>query len=266
MTADPGPISNVILENLKIRNVTGNSMIGIWEGASNIWLDHLDLQNSTDERISINLNTYNPQPPTNIVISWLHSRQRDTSVPLPPWAISDCAPNWCSKSLLLTGPSQMASGRYTGHHNWFQTDGRNPHIQEGFFHSFNTYYDARFITVGGGSPFTNLCAEPVYFSENDIFEHGGDQYEPMLTGDAYICGSNSGTVKATNPYLINGASVYERNPGLVPNPHTYYTYTAETADNALKQRIMANAGWQNVTPPLSPPLSPPQDLRVLQAQ
>jgi len=66
----PGPISNVIIENLKFQDNYGNGMIVIGENASDIWIDHNTFQNSVDEEIGISSGGKQLGSSNNITISW----------------------------------------------------------------------------------------------------------------------------------------------------------------------------------------------------
>jgi pectate lyase len=251
-------VTNVLITNLKLRNIVGNVMVAAMDRTSKVWLDHLDLQNPADETMFIGqgqiggLNV----PPVSVTVSWTRFRQRDLGVAFPDLGSPGCTdqgfPHWCSKSLLASGTStQNSTLLLTAHHNWLQSDGRNPHLREGRMHGFNNYHDARTVTAGGGSPWSDFCGNPAwYFSENDIYDHN-NEVEPMINGNAAICGADTGTIKATGALLLNGAQLYTRNPGSVPDPATFYSYTATTANETLRQAIMAGAGWQNVTAPVT---------------
>ena len=57
-------------------------------------------------------------------------------------------------------------------------------------------------------------------------------------------GLQSGEIKGNGNMLLSGAFIEERNSENVFTPP--YLYTAETATTALRDDIIANAGWQDV--------------------
>jgi pectate lyase len=277
-TSGTGPVGNIIIENLKFQNVGANAMVAIHEWASDVWLDHLTMQNGADEQIFVGcgnrpgtgdcaINTGANRAPTNITISWIHSKQRQGSP--PAWiTASDCGTGmWCSKSFLIgsyiTHESQI---KITAHHIWYQTDSRHPAMNNATVHAFNNWYDG--TAVGSNAVNTNLCQDAQFRSENEILERGtspGFSFDPIISGDGYLCGgSTTSNIRCDGEYLRNGATCGENNRAAVFNPSSFYTYTPDIANDALRQKIMAQSGWQKVTPPLSSLLSPPENLRVLQ--
>jgi pectate lyase len=277
------PISNIIITNLKFTNTWANAQVAIHEWASKVWLDHLTMQNSADEQLFVGcgnppgmgdcqINTGANRAPTNITISWIHFKQRQGT---PPTYVTqtDCSSTgakWCSKSFLIGSyKTQESQIKITAHHNWYQTDARHPEGAYAWVHAFNNWYDGTAAGINANN--ANICQSMKLYSENEILDLGtspGFEHNPIISGDDVSCGIGPFTAAITcvNAYLLNGALCGAQNTGSNFNPSSFYTYTPETANEALRQKIMAQSGWQNVTPPVSSPLSPPENLRVLGLQ
>jgi pectate lyase len=223
-------------------------MIIIAEQASNIWIDHNTFQNSVDEILYVGSGSRfkTGVPPRNVTISWNHC-VKPTS-------------GWTDKCLLISEHTLTMDSAVTItlHHNRYQTYVRNPSADWATIHSFNNYYDVTEI----GAQLTNHAK---YLSENDVYLARKDGAYPWVK--VYDIGGLADSVAVRNPYQINPTSTYEQlNPQLIFTPP--YPYTLDTADATLQSRIVAGAGWQNVTPPSPPqnaaPPSPPRKLHVSQ--
>jgi pectate lyase len=237
---NPLPNSNYIIHNLKFKNETGGRMICVGAGASNVWIDHNTFQNAVDEIICIGSGgVFSPSlAPQGITVSWNH------------FPAATPGQGWAGKSILVSDdPSHSGDVgiTLTLHHNRYETYVRHPLARFARIHSFNNYYDG---TIIGAQPRTNTQ----FYSENEIFRFpssGG--VNPMVWPDAYPAGGDAaGNARVINPWLINGATVRERNPGDVFNPSSYYSYAADAANAALQTAIINGAGWKNVTTPTTP--------------
>lgn len=245
---DTGPVSDVIVHNISMKNINGSGMIRVGQNASNVWIDHNTFQNAADEILYAGSGSPWVRPaPHNITISWNH---------FPP-----TTPNqgWADKVLLVSDPgaSWDADVTITLHHNHYEgTYNRHPLARWAKIHGFNNYFNKN---IQGVDARTNVQ----YYSENEIFEKNNSGVAVMLkaiTGDPVWEPEGALNAKAVNPWLINGATVEQVNPSAIFNPSSYYAYTAETANSALQAKIIGNAGRQNVTGPTS--LEAPTNLAV----
>jgi pectate lyase len=240
---NPSPVSNVIIHNLKFKNEVGGRMIGVGAYASNVWIDHNTFQNAIDEIIFVGCNSTDVAwAPHGITISWNH------------FPAATPGQGWADKSLLISGdPSYVGDAGITVslHHNRYQTYVRHPLARHAKIHAFNNYYDG---TIIGAQPRTNTQ----FYSENEIFRFpssGG--VNPMVWPDAYpASGDTAGNARVINPWLINGATVRERNPGDIFNPSAFYGYVPDVPNAALQTAIVNGAGWKNVTTPTTQPQAP----------
>ena len=67
---------NVIIENISIKNITGNAAILIAKDAFNIWVDHVTFHNPVDENLYVGSDgsdSYSGAPPHAITLAWLIS-------------------------------------------------------------------------------------------------------------------------------------------------------------------------------------------------
>lgn len=151
----------------------------------------------------------------------------------------------------------------TLHHNRYQTYVRHPLARFAKIHSFNNYFDGTVIGV-------DAVTDAQFYSENDIFRYAGGSLPMVKTwpnGTFMNAGGNDPrgclSCKVVNPWLINGATVEERNPGSIFNPSAFYGYVPDVPNAALQTAIVNGAGWKNVTGP-TVSLQAPSNLTVSQ--
>ncbi len=136
----------------------------------------------------------------------------------------------------------------TFYRNEFDSNHRQPYVAApSNIHLYNNYHhdwasESCLVAaqVFGDSP---LVAQAL--CENDIWDGnvGNRSFYPGPTGS-----SNDGETKGSGNLHLNGAFGTERNPGSVFVPP--YTYPEmQTATTGLRDAIVADVGWQNVTNP-----------------
>ena len=244
---------NVIVHNIKFDNITSNCNICIGEDASNVWIDHVTFDSPrVDETIYVGSGdgSYTGAGPKSITVSWNRF--------IGHWPPSGL-PGDSGASFLISdqGNTEDIDTTVTIHHNHFDTmQSRQPMVHWAKVHAFNNYHNKPYTCVEGRS-------NAQYYSENDIFEAESQNGDGVLVktweGGPFPAAAN---VKVVSPWLINGATVQQINASTIFNPSSYYSYTAETADEALRAKIVSNAGWQNVTSPTANSLQAPTNLVV----
>ena len=220
------PANNVILHNFTYsESTTGNSRLLIGCNAYNVWFDHLTVNTGTADCEGIYLSANNvscPDAPYNVTVSWIKF-------------VANPA-NGDHGAFLISDPSTPvdAACTCTSHHNWFvQNNVRQHYMRWITLHSFNNFHDRGDIAVQvsiGGS----------YRSDSDIFR------EPNAGAYARVKhitteGDNANTIKVNSPWLFTGGEDIEEfnTAGTFTPP---YSYTAETANAALRTAIEAGAG------------------------
>jgi len=249
-----GPVSNVIIHNISMKNNYSNGMIIVGENASNVWIDHCTFQNASDEILYVGSGSplvSNHIAPYGVTISWNFF---PTTTP---------GQGWADKSILVSDPSDTVdvATTITLHHNHYQTYIRHPVARYAKIHALNNFYQPTGRAV-------DALTDVQFYSENDIFQLMGGAANPTVK--VWVGGtlSNPGggdprgalNTKVVNPWLINGATVEQINPSTIFVPSSYYSYTPDTANSALQTAIINGAGRQNVTTPIS--LQAPTNLVV----
>lgn len=247
-------VENIIVHNIEITNTASpknternknikdaisiNSLTDA-KDTKNIWIDHVTFYKIDDGMVDIVSSGSHQNTPKNITISWSHLKDVDTSK---------------VDRAMLFGNTYSENGApdrnitVTLHHNHFdKLNSRLPHLIWGQVHAFNNYWNepassGAYITYNGQ-----------FYSENNIFEKKDGKQptvlievgpNPNIPGDP---GADS--VKSVGDWLLNGARVNERNPHSIFNPRSSYSYSAETANDSLRESVANHAGWQNVPAP-----------------
>jgi pectate lyase len=225
--------SNVILENLTLHDFGDTSKtkannpfdaIRLEKGASNVWIDHLDLSRAGDKLIAVDGGS------TNVTVSWNHFHDQ-----AQVFQIGN-----------QTNQVPDANQTLTIHHNFFDHTGyRNPVISYGKAHVYNNYL-AGWQTFGMRSE-----RKAQLYSEANIFEAGGNPRATLVKPGGDGCNDNGkhcdnspGSLKSVGDLALNGAKILTSQPDQVFNPGQLYPYRAEKADDALKQEITSQAGWR----------------------
>ncbi|UII31811.1 carbohydrate-binding protein [Fulvivirga ulvae] len=124
--------NNVIVRNLKIREVLYPNDALTIDGCSHVWIDHCELHSQIGDGIGVD--TYDglldiKKGSRYVTVSWcyLHDHMKCSLI------------GHTNNSGQQATDSQM---KITYHHNYFQnTDGRNPSIRYGAIHMYNNYFD-----------------------------------------------------------------------------------------------------------------------------
>ncbi len=233
-----GPVTNVIIENIKFKNTTSNGQLIIAENASDVWVDHCTFQDAVDEEIYVGsgsslMGTH--IAPLRVTISWCY------------FPAATNLTTFANKALLVSDPSDTvdAATTITSHHNYFETGVRNPLARWATIHAFNNYYKRNEICI-------QMRHHSKLLAENEIFEAPYAGAYPRVKVDAYAPGGElaADSVKVVNPFLVTGTETYEQiNTSSIFTPS--YTYRLETANSILQAKIVGSgkngAGWQVVT-------------------
>jgi len=237
-----GPISNVIIHNIKMEDNTSNCMIAVGEDASNVWIDHCTFHDATDEIIYIGSGTANPSndvAPYGITVSWC---KFPTTSGGGDGGTGAAELGWGDKAILIStfGETVDDGITVTLHHNHYQAIYvRNPLAHWAKVHAFNNYLDR---TISGVYAGDNVK----FYSENDIYKKHISGVTLLLNTTVNGLAANA---KCIGEYLLDGATVEELNPESIFNPSSFYSYTAETADATLLAAVEAGSGWQDVELP-----------------
>ena len=192
--------------------------------AEKFWLFHVSFNNSADELVGIS------RSPGNFTVQNCYFNQ----------------PTGTGFGVLLyntdgLGQWDQITQKSTWTRNyWNSIDERAPRIGvPSNVHLFNNYWDdwthEGIIVVSYGG----LIAQALL--ENNVADATGQG--TRLTWP-FESGLQSGEIKGNGNMLLSGAFIEERNSENVFTPP--YLYTAETATTALRDDIIANAGWQDV--------------------
>lgn len=209
--------SNVILMYLKLRD-SSDDIIRFYNGGDRMWVHHCDLSNGADGAFDAT------EKVTGVTISYTHIFNHD-------------------KAMLVGAGSNDGDGqsmRWTGHHNWYENVvQRLPFIRMGRAHSFNNL-----IMWRSGTAMSVRVAPGQMLVENNIFmPQTNVGHKLVSTGDGSIVKLVGNLERPLNGDQIEYMEV---SPERVFNPSDDYTYTAETANDALIAKIRQQAGWQMV--------------------
>ena len=105
--------------------------------------------------------------------------------------------------------------------------------------SFNNY-TADWSSYGAGA--SQHCQ---FLSERNSYEAGSNR--DAIIADSLGSDPEAGNVRIVEDLFLNGAQGEERNPGSVFTPP--YGYSAAGASSALRDSILAGAGWRDVPLP-----------------
>jgi pectate lyase len=249
-------VSNVIVTNLKFGS-SPETAIDVRDsfvvGSENFWFDHLTFFGIGDEAIGVDCaNEGGPGLP-GITISWSHFTDNGQ-------------PGGLLLSYAVDVPdlSCHLNTQFTVHHNYYdQRMRRNPLMRQAKVHGFNNYHKNTQTCASPPCMAVDVRNQGQYYSENEIFECGGtyccadgscNETSPPYVGGRWprIVTTNMGgegppnNTKRVGTYSVTGLETYETdlNPGSIFNPSSFYNYTAVTANSALRDAIVAGAGWQ----------------------
>lgn len=209
---------NVILNNLRIRDAP-NDLIRFYNVGSHMWVHHCSLSNGGDGAFDAT------EGVTAITISYTHIFDHD-------------------KAMLVGAGSDDGDGagmRWTAHHNWYENViQRLPFIRFGRAHSFNNLYEWY-----GGTAMSARLSPAQILVENSIFAPQTSVGHKLIGNEADRGAARLvGNLERPRPGDMIEYTEYM--PGAVFDPHAYYSYTPEPADDALIARLRDSAGWQDV--------------------
>lgn len=212
---------NVIITNLKF-TASGPSdaapdAVRMSTGANGVWVDHNTFIGGGDGVGDGAIDMTDGA--TNITVSW------------------NKFVNW-DKSMLINGEGPDDSAMYkpqvTLHHNFIDsTRQRNPKLRHGMLHAYNNFL-RNWRSYGMGIEDNGQLN-----SQSNIFEAGSNNR--AIRTDP-INGGLAGFARSTGDLLLGGAVVVVRSPEQVFTPA--YPYIVEPANDALKQKLMTQTGWQ----------------------
>lgn len=240
-------VHNIILSDLKLENdleghctQAGDVLLIRGSGASDpdaytardIWLHHLEAYNGGDGLIDI-------RGGSRITLSWNHLHTHKKAMLC--WQTADDLP----------APGM----RVTFHHNFLdRLSLRGPQFMYGWAHFFNNVHyewyeygaaslgDAQFLSERNvyqarpGSICLSPCPDPNPCGDSDF----SVSKKALVT--FWTEGNGDGTARSVEDLALEGAEISVRNPDSVFVASDHYSYLAEPADEALKQRVMLGAG------------------------
>lgn len=207
---------NVIVNNLKLRDAP-DDILRFFDGGSRMWVHHCDLSSGGDGAFDAT------EGVTEITVSFTHVFDHDKA--------------------MLTGAGSPegdgASMRWTGHHNHYEhVVQRLPGLRFGWAHTFNNLYEWE----SGTAIWARLGAEVLV--ENNILAPQTNVGHKILSTEDGAKSKMVGNLE--RPLDGDEIEFTEVNPDEVFVASEYYEYALETADDALADRIRAEAGWQDV--------------------
>lgn len=220
-------VSNIIVRNITFADTspgTGTNAIFIRNGGHNVWIDHStfirnNLDNGVGQGIAIYQQSCGSLSGSGVTISWNHFADPNKKAFLIGADVNGCdAP------------------KVSVHHNRFEViESRSPRIHHpATVHYWNNYcHNWGEYCIGSGD-------RPEVLVENNIFETGAQSFGVAV--QASYASINSNSVNASGNLLIGGALASIQTIGTFSPSLINYSYTLETADNALKQRIIQCAG------------------------
>ncbi|MCS7119760.1 MAG: PKD domain-containing protein [Nitrososphaerota archaeon] len=206
--------SNIIIVNIRFDTAANVDIdaLSIDSNSRDIWVHHCDFTNYSDGALDITNQS------TDITISWCRF--------------------WNHDKVMLIGNDPGKTGdaiiRVTLHHNFFfRTVQRTPRLRFGKVDAYNNYY------FGWQSYAIGVAMGGQVLAEANIFEA-----ENQKVVAQYRVGSDpeEGYIKMVNNLLLNGANAKSYKAENVFNRSEYYEARVEPADDALRSKIMAQAG------------------------
>lgn len=211
--------------------------IAMRNGARLIWIDHSTFHGAPDKGVEIIGGA------TDVTVSWSRFTRQEQVI---------------QAGAFETGEADREI-RLTVHHNFFEETGyRNPRISYGRAHVFNN------VLRGWQEHGMSARRDGQLLSEANVFEAGSDNSAIELSGGKDDKDETPGLARSTGDLLRNGADAKTREAERVFDPRTSYPATAEPADQALVDRVVAGAGagWIDLSEPApraqttSPPRTP----------
>jgi pectate lyase len=225
-TGSETAVTNVILHGITFTDTTAElNALRLDFGSRNIWVDHCTFYNNSNgfngQPVSIRNRTVGENGNTGVTFSWNHFQ----------------APN--IKSILIGSSNTETAGleaRISLHHNWFDTvDARNPRISFATVHLWNNYL-SNWVEYG-----IVASIQSEVLVQNNIFENSSNSYG-LLTNYNFPTDPAASDVSVSGNLLLGSPSPTLQTVGTFPSARITYSALVETANAALKQKIIANAG------------------------
>jgi pectate lyase len=221
-------VENIVIHNIKVVG-TWDDNIHLNNNVKKIWIDHVYMATPGDESIGISTSNSTSQSPRDITVSW-------------------CKFDKSGFGALVGGSPSYTNNvdiTLTMHHNFYNAvRERAPRMSYGKAHLYNNYI-YNWAWTGAVSTQTAQVA-----SENNIYEDGSNTMDHRgLLADA-DGGTAAGYIRSSGDLFLGTATSKIAGSDKVFDPHSYYSYSIDTADSSLKTRVMNGAGWQNVPKPL----------------
>lgn len=237
--------TDVIIENLSINNVTGANEDGIRveQGGAEIcrvWIDHCYIYEIIDGHIDTN--TANASFDTLVTISNTHFGESPTILP--------------NELTTTVGNNDATRGQYndrlkvTYYRNWFNgTEFRNPNVNGSRVHVLNNVIAWGNSGVNGKQT-SNPDQRADIWVEGNVFDTANAPTQAKKDSGITWDASDQANIKEINNYVTPVASgtLSDINPDSATDPSGDYSYTAATANEALKTDVEANAGTFTWTP------------------
>jgi pectate lyase len=200
-------VHNVVIRNVHITGAS-DDLINVQMFTHHVWIDHNTFSNGDDGAVDIKRGS------DYVTVSWNHFYDHD-------------------KTLLVGHDDDNAaqdSGRLrvTYHHNFFDgSDQRNPRVRfSPLVHVYNNYYDDNIYVIASTMD-SGVWAEGNYF------------YSVNNPGRVDFSGDLGRMVQRDNILVDCNHEIEVR--GSVPDPRTYYPYTADPA-SSVPTAVPAGAG------------------------
>ena len=235
------PIHNVIIRNMTFGNtVQGRSAIDVMYGSYGVWIDHNTFYDNSknDAAGGEPINIWNQSSGGyegglyGITISWNHF--------MAPNIKAILVGSNTNEVLGGTNTANIAA-RVSIHHNYFDhVVDRTPrvHSRDATVHAWNNYnydWDGNSLYASGLCTAASNMAN--FLSENNIYEA---VTQTLATSPNAYAAYPPNSLEVDGQYTLGGATYQTR--GTFPRSKITYTYNLETANAALKTRIMQGAG------------------------
>lgn len=218
--------NNVIVRNIKIREVLYPNDALTIDGCSHVWVDHCELHSKIGDGIGVD--TYDglldiKKGSRYVTVSWnyLHDHMK------------------CSLIGHTNSSSQQATDsqmRITYHHNYFKnTDGRNPSIRYGAIHMFNNYFDGIGDYGLAARVGAHALVEGCHYN-NVKLPMSTDKFPVDGMPNGYICESANLFTGSTGDVVISQTGCDWWNSSTLP-----YDYSVDDV-NTVASNVPANVG------------------------
>jgi pectate lyase len=205
---------NVIVTNLLFADGRGgdyNDAISIRDSSHTVWIHRCSLRNYGDGLIDITLQA------TDVTVSWCRFDDHEKVM------------------LIGSDPNRIGDQviRVTLHHSYFRKTGRrHPRLRLGKCHAYNNFVEEweqqGMVSTQRGE----------LVSEHNIFEAASHK-EAIRKRKS---DPRNGFVTTWGDLFLRGA--FAKNNPSTFDPRNHYAYTLDPADQALRRRLVTEAGWR----------------------